>query len=58
MWGTFSYWVVPQDPLIALKKGYDTNLSIDFYQKYKTLMGKKLVAIFSKNAYVVQFETT
>ncbi|HFV5890318.1 TPA: glycosyltransferase family 2 protein, partial [Escherichia coli] len=44
--GTFSYWVVPQDPLIALKKGYDTNLSIDFYQKYKTLMGEKTSCYF------------
>ncbi|MBK4323818.1 glycosyltransferase family 2 protein, partial [Enterobacter hormaechei] len=24
---TYSYWVVPSDPLIALKKGYDYNLS-------------------------------
>ncbi|HIE4157126.1 TPA: glycosyltransferase family 2 protein [Enterobacter hormaechei] len=35
---TYSYWVVPSDPLIALKKGYDYNLSLDFYNNYKGLM--------------------
>ncbi|WP_426726039.1 glycosyltransferase family 2 protein [Enterobacter cloacae complex sp. 289A7] len=36
---TYSYWVVPKNILlIALKKGYDYNLSLDFYNNYKGLM--------------------
>lgn len=35
---TFSYWVVSNDPLIALKKGYDYTVSLDFYNEYKGMM--------------------
>ncbi|HIE5387175.1 TPA: glycosyltransferase family 2 protein [Enterobacter cancerogenus] len=35
---TYSYWVVSDDPLIALKKGYNYTVSLDFYNSYKEKM--------------------
>ncbi|MEH8204261.1 glycosyltransferase family 2 protein [Aeromonas veronii] len=35
---TYSYWVISNDPLVALKKGYDFKISIDFYKSYKIMM--------------------
>lgn len=34
----YSYWVISNDPLAAVKKGYDFSVSINFYKNYRELM--------------------